>query len=278
MKSSLYPIKKITLISLKLLNLTIVTALWTLSAATSRPADAKDSAAAASIKTLSFVILNSYQHDSAAFTQGLQVIRPGTFLESTGQYGRSTIREVEIKSGKIVSSAALDSKFFGEGIVKVNNSIFQLTWQEGVILEWIHGKSGFTTKKTHAFPGEGWGLTYDGNDLWLSDGSDELRVLDLKTLREKRKIKVTLLGQPLNKLNELEWAGGKIFANVWMSSTIVRVNPKSGVVDGIMDISSLRPPGLTDDAVANGIAFDKATGHFFVTGKLWPYVYEIKIK
>jgi glutamine cyclotransferase len=278
MKLRRYPIKKIRIMPIKLLNLLATAAAVTTLGATGQAPPGKVIHPATTVKTLSFVILNRYPHDSTAFTQGLQVISPQSFLESTGQYGRSTLREVEIKTGKVLSSATLDPKYFGEGAVKIKDSIFQLTWQEGVILEWNHGKSGFTVRKRHPVAGEGWGLTFDGTNLWMSDGSDELRALEPKSLRETRRIKVTLLGQPLGKINELEWARGKIFANIWMSSTIARIEPKSGNVDGIMDISSLRPPGLIDDAVANGIAFDKATGHFFVTGKLWPYVYEIKIK
>jgi glutaminyl-peptide cyclotransferase len=231
------------------------------------------------VKAISFVILNRYKHDTNAFTQGLQVIDGTYFLESTGQYGASTIRKVEIKSGAVKSSTSLESKYFGEGAVKVKDYYYQLTWREGSILEWkFEEKKGFVVNKTYPISGEGWGLTHDGKNFWMSDGTSELRVLDPANMKELRKVKVTLLNEPMDKLNELEWVNGKIFANIWYSSSIVRIDPKTGKIDGIIDISSLKPSELTGDAVANGIAYNPKAGTFFVTGKLWPSVYEIKLK
>jgi len=217
-------------------------------------------------------------HEPATFTQGFEIWDSKYFLETTGQYGQSEIRKVERKSGKIVSRQALDSQFFGEGVTKLGKDIFQLTWREGVILKWHFAeKSGFTVIDKIPWSGEGWGLTSGGGSLWASNGTDEIFEVDPKSKKFKRSLKVTLSGEPLDKLNELEFIDGKIFANVWMSLTVVRINPKSGCIDGLLDLSSISPKGMNMDAVANGLAWDAARKKLYVTGKLWPKVFELEI-
>ena len=185
---------------------------------------------------------------------------------------------MERKSGKVVARQALDSQFFGEGVTKVGKDIFQLTWREGVILKWNFAeKSGFKLIDKSPWSGEGWGLTSGGKSLWASNGTDEIFEVDPKSRKVKRSLKVNLSGQPLDKLNELEFIDGKIFANVWMSLTIVRINPKSGDIDGLLDLSSLSPKGTNMDSVANGLAWDATRKKLYVTGKLWPKVFEIEI-
>ena len=219
-----------------------------------------------------------FPHESGTFTQGFEIWDAKHFLETTGQYGQSEIRKVERKSGKVVARQALDSQFFGEGVTKVGKDIFQLTWREGVILKWHFAEnSGFTLIDKSPWSGEGWGLASGGGSLWASNGTDEIFEVDPKSRKVKRSLKVNLSGQPLDKLNELEFIDGKIFANVWMSLTIVRINPKSGDIDGLLDLSSLSPKGMNMDSVANGLAWDGARKKLYVTGKLWPKVFELEI-
>ncbi len=234
---------------------------------------------ATSPEAIKWSLVKSYPHDKEAFTQGLEVWDGRHFLESTGQYGRSEVRRVEISTGKVVASTLLDPKYFGEGIVRLGGDIYQLTWREGQVLKWtFQGKKGFEQKATAPWSGEGWGATKGpSGSIWASNGSDELSEVDPKTFKVKRTLKVTLSGQAMDRINELEFVGGKIFANVWMTTMIVRIDPKSGVIDGIMDMSSLVPAGLPQDAVLNGIAWDEGKKRLYVTGKLWPKVFELEL-
>ena len=230
-------------------------------------------------KVISWKLERELPHDPAAFTQGLEVFESRYFLESTGQYGRSEIRKVEISTGKIISQQALDGKYFGEGLTRVGSDIFQLTWQEGVILKWSmsKGAKAFEQKGTLPWIGEGWGITQGQGQLFISNGSSHLLVVDPKNLKVKRTLNVTLSGEGMDRLNELEFVDGKIFANVWMTSTIVRIDPKSGVIDGLMDINALVPKGISIEAVPNGIAWDSKKKLLYVTGKFWPKVFELSL-
>ena len=234
---------------------------------------------ATSPEAIKWSLVKSYPHDKEAFTQGLEVWDGRHFLESTGQYGRSEVRRVEISTGKVVASTLLDPKYFGEGIVRLGGDIYQLTWREGQVLKWtFQGKKGFEQKGTALWSGEGWGATKGpSGSIWASNGTDKLSEVDPKTFKVKRTLKVTLSGQAMDRINELEFVGGKIFANVWMTTMIVRIDPKSGVIDGIMDMSSLVPAGLPQDAVLNGIAWDEGKKRLYVTGKLWPKVFELEL-
>lgn len=230
-------------------------------------------------KVVSWTLDAEFPHDQQAFTQGLEVFEGRYFLESTGQYGQSELRKVEIKSGRVITKVPLDKKYFGEGLTRVGNEILQLTWQEGVILKWSigHGSKDFDLKATIPWTGEGWGITRGGGDLFVSNGSSEIAILDGKSLKVKRSLKVTLSGKEMDRLNELEFVNGKLFANVWMTSTIVRIDPKTGQIDGLMDLGPLVPKGLSLDAVANGIAWDAKKKILYVTGKLWPKVFALKL-
>jgi glutaminyl-peptide cyclotransferase len=228
---------------------------------------------------LKWTKIHEFPHDTTAFTQGLEVWDDRYFLESTGQYGKSDIRKVEISTGHVVSKASLDSSYFGEGVTQFKKQFFQLTWQEGVLLKWtFDAKSGFKQIEKQPWIGEGWGLTHSKDQLWVSNGSSDLQKIDPKTLKSLDVVHVTLSGKSVDRLNELEFINGKIFANIWMTPTILRIDPHSGIVDGIMDISELVPPQLTQDAVPNGLAWDRKKKHLYVTGKLWPKVFELKFQ
>ncbi len=238
-----------------------------------------DSSFGVTPEVIGFELKRELPHDPRAFTQGLEIWEPGYFLETTGQYGQSELRKVEISSGKVVMSKPLDGKYFGEGATRVGSDVFQLTWREGAVLKWspTGQKKEPEIRETLPWSGEGWGLTKGQGVLWVSDGTDELKAVDPKTFKVKKTIKVTLSGKPMDRLNELEMVNGKIFANVWMTSTVVRIDPNTGVVDGLMDLSSLVPKNLNPDAVANGIAWDSSNKRLFVTGKLWPNVFELRL-
>lgn len=220
-------------------------------------------------------VVRSFPHDPTAFTQGL-VYRDGRLFESTGLEGRSTIREVRLEDGKILRSVALPPSLFGEGLVDWKGQLISITWRSGIGFRW--DRSTFRKLGEFRYGGEGWGLTRSRNEIVMSDGTPVLRFLDPRTLRVRRRLTVTENGRPLADLNELEWVKGEILANVWMTDTIARIDPRTGVVAGRIDLSSLRagePRG--EDEVLNGIAYDSARDRLFVTGKLWPRLYEIKL-
>lgn len=230
-------------------------------------------------KVLSWTKTNESPHDPSAFTQGFEVWDKQYFLESTGHYGKSEIRRVDRATGVVKSRESLDKSYFGEGVTRHGEDVFQLTWREGLILRWgFSEKSGFDLKSTSFWVGEGWGLAAGGGSLWVSNGSSGLIEVDMKTLKPKKTIKVTLAGQEFDRLNELEWVDGKIMANVYMSSTVVVINPKTGVIDSMIDLSTLVPSGLSIEAVANGLAWDKTKRRLYVTGKYWPKVFELSLK
>lgn len=221
-------------------------------------------------------IVKIYPHDPTAFTQGL-VFAEGRLFESTGIRGKSTLREVELETGRILKSHPLDPKYFGEGLTIWENRLIQLTWQSGIALAW--NKDSFHQEKEFHYEGEGWGITHNGQHLIMSDGSATLRFLDPTTFNEVRSIEVSDGGESVQQLNELEWIDGKILANIWMQDWIARISPISGEVLGWIDLSALRNalgPVQGPDAL-NGIAYDEERHRIFITGKLWPRLFEIQV-
>jgi len=222
-----------------------------------------------------YQIVHVYPHDAKAFTQGLQYL-DGVFYEGTGQVGQSSIRKVEVETGKVLQQRDLPPPHFGEGITVWKNDLLELTWQTHVAF--VYDRTTFEPKKKFSYPGEGWGLTHDGTNLIMSDGTSELRVLDPVTFVEKRRIKVTAAGTPLRDLNEVEFVKGEIFANIWMTDYIARIAADSGKVTGYIDLRGLLTSAeraRTD--VLNGVAYDAKGDRLFVTGKWWPKMFEIKL-
>jgi glutamine cyclotransferase len=222
-----------------------------------------------------YQIVKTYPHDREAFTQGLEY-RNGFLYEGTGLHGRSSLRKVKLESGVVLQKLSLPPQYFGEGISVVGDRIVQLTWQSEVGFVW--GLNDFKLQTKFNYRGEGWGLTTDGKHLYFSDGTDEIRILDGKTLTELRRIRVRENGRPLPELNELEWVEGEILANVWQTDRIVKINPLDGRVTGSIDLAGILPPAeRAGTDVLNGIAYDAAGKRLFVTGKLWPKLFEIKL-
>lgn len=222
-----------------------------------------------------YQIVKAYPHDREAFTQGLEY-RNGFLYEGTGLHGRSSLRKVKLETGVVLQKLTLPAQYFGEGISVVGDRIVQLTWQGEVGFVW--GLHDFKLQNKFTYRGEGWGLTTDGKNLYFSDGTDEIRVLDGKTLTETRRIRVRENGRPVKELNELEWVEGEILANVWQTDRIVKISPLDGRVTGSVDLAGILPwheRAGTD--VLNGIAYDAAGKRLFVTGKLWPKLFEIKL-
>ena len=224
-----------------------------------------------------FKVLQTLPHDTEAFTQGL-VFHNNTFIEGTGQFGRSSLRVVEPRTGKVKKQIQLSPEFFGEGIAVTEDSIFQLTWKSGEAvvydLDTLKPKGGFT------YQGQGWGLTFDGQRLVMSDGSDSLYFRDPDSFALIETVKVTDDKGPVRKLNELEWIKGEIWANQWQTDRIARISPDTGVVIAWIDFSGLFDwPSLRDaNAVLNGIAYDRERDRVFVTGKTWPLLFEVRIE
>ncbi len=234
--------------------------------------------AQAALPVYTYTVVNAYPHDPRAFTEGL-LYRQGFLYESTGLEGASSIRKVELKTGKVLNGVNLPRDIFGEGISDWGDKLIGLTWktQVGFVLD----IEGFALKGRFDYPGEGWGLTHNATELIMSDGTAELRMLDPDTLKEKRRIKITAEGKPVDQLNELEWVDGEIFANIWQTDRIARIDPKTGHITGWIDLSGLLPQKEREGRqvdVLNGIAYDAAGKRLFVTGKLWPKLYEIKLK
>jgi glutaminyl-peptide cyclotransferase len=231
--------------------------------------------AAANLPLDGYEIVRVYPHDPKAFTQGLQYV-DGALYEGTGQIGQSSIRKVELTTGKVLQLRDVPAPHFGEGITVWKNDLIELTWQTHVAF--VYDRATFQPKKQFAYAGEGWGLTQDATGLIMSDGSDELRVLDPATFAEKRRIKVTAAGAPLRNLNELEYVKGEIFANVWQTDYVARVAPDSGKVSAYIDLRGLLTPAERRNTdVLNGIAYDAEHDRLFVTGKWWPKLFEIKV-
>lgn len=223
-----------------------------------------------------YKVVNIFPHDPQAYTQGL-VYHDGFLYEGTGLNGQSSLRKVRLETGEVVQKINLAPEYFGEGIALIGDEIVQLTWKAHK--GFVYRAGDFHLLREFSYPGEGWGLTSHGNEIFMSDGTAELRVLDGKTLREKRRIKVHEGNKPVLEINELEFVEGEIFANIWQTDRIARISPKTGKVLGWIDLQGLLNPMYrrTPDAVLNGIAYDAAKKRLFVTGKLWPNLYEIQL-
>ena len=223
-----------------------------------------------------FEVVHQLPHDSAAFTQGFAYYN-GFFYEGTGREGQSSLRQVEPETGRVVRKVNLSPELFGEGITVLGNEVIQLTWMSHV--GFVYDLSDFRRLRSFPYSGEGWGLTTDGHDLFMSDGSSEIRVLDARTFAEKRRIKVRDGGKPVEKLNELELVEGEIYANIWHSDRIARISLQTGRVVGWIDLTGILGPFYQreGEAVLNGIAYDSKGKRLFVTGKLWPKIFEIRV-
>jgi glutamine cyclotransferase len=204
-------------------------------------------------------------------------IHGGFLYEGTGRNGQSSLRKVRLETGEVVHQVNLGPEFFGEGITIVKDKVYQLTWKSGVGL--VYDLNSFRLLQKFSYPGEGWGLATDGRELFLSDGTSEIRVLDPENFQEKRRLKVHDGTTRVDQLNELEFVEGQIFANVWHSDRIARISPQTGNVVGWIDLTGLLSPvyRLESEAVLNGIAYDALRKRLFVTGKLWPNVFEIRV-
>lgn len=235
------------------------------------------SAACAAVPHLRAEIVRAFPHDPQAFTEGLFYL-DGALYESTGLQGRSEIRKEDLETGRVLKRLPLAPGYFGEGIAAFGQRLYQLTWTTHV--GFIYDLKTFRPVGQFAYPGEGWALTENGRELIMSDGSPVLRFLDPATLKETRRVIVTADGAPVAKINELEWVKGAILANIWMTNEIARIDPASGRVTAWIDLDGLRAaagPGADRNAVANGIAYDAANERLFVTGKLWPKLFQVRL-
>jgi glutaminyl-peptide cyclotransferase len=223
-----------------------------------------------------YTVVRSFPHDPKAFTQGLQFV-DGFLYEGTGLNGQSSVRKIALETGKVLQERPLPSQHFGEGIVVFASELIQLTWTSGVAF--VYDQRTFAPKRTFDYRGEGWGITHDGTSLIMSDGTADLRVLDPATFAERRRIRVAAEGARVPNLNELEFVKGEILANIWQTERIARISPLTGEVTGWVDLAGLlSPPERRHADVLNGIAYDAAGDRLFVTGKLWPRVFEIRIR
>lgn len=221
-------------------------------------------------------VVARYPHDPEAFTQGL-VIVGGQLYESTGGYGTSSLRRVDLETGQVLQRVALPKQWFGEGLVDWDDELILLTWRAGIGLR--YQRSTLEPQGRFTISGEGWGLTQDGHHWIMSDGSAELRFLDPADGRELRRVRVLDGEEPVRRLNELEYLRGEIWANVWYRDELVRIDPETGQLLGKIDLSGLWPQGQRrrSEQVLNGIAYDRSTDQIFVTGKHWPWLYQIEV-
>lgn len=227
------------------------------------------------IDKLEYQILAKYQHDPEAFTQGLE-IHANYLYEGTGLYGNSSLRKVEIKSGKILKKIKLGDEYFGEGITILNDKIYQLSWKEQTAFVY---DLNFNLLNTFKYQGEGWGLTNNGQQLIMSNGSEYIYFRNPDTFQIDKKIKVKINDQNLKNINELEYFNGFIYANIWQKDYIIKVDAENGVVKAYLDLSNILAPKYKNNVdVLNGIAYDSQTESFLITGKLWPKIYKIKLK
>ncbi len=224
----------------------------------------------------SYKIINTFIHDPTAFTEGL-IYKDGVLFESTGQYGRSDIRKVKLETGEILQKHGLPANVFGEGLTFLNGKFYQLSWTNKTAYVYA---GNFKLLKTLPYDTEGWGLTTDGKNLIQSDGSSTIYYRNPSTFKTIKKLEVTDAGKPVLEINELEWVAGEIWANVWQTDRIARINPGTGKINAWLDLTGLKPKfGTFDsDAVLNGIAYDAASKRIFVTGKYWAFLFEIEVK
>ena len=218
-------------------------------------------------------IVKKIPHDSNAFTQGF-IVDKGVFYESTGLYGSSSLRKYNAYSGKLIKKISLEDKFFAEGLTLINDKLYQLTWKSGVMF--VYDKTTFEIEKILRYGGEGWGLTHNDKYLVMSDGSNTLKFRDPKTLRLIRSISVTHNGLPVKNLNELEFIGNEIWANIWKSDLVACINSDTGKLVRWIDFTSISEK-TGDEDVLNGIAYDKEKDKIFVTGKFWNSIYEVSL-
>ncbi len=230
----------------------------------------------AGVRRYTFKVTRAFPHDPHAFTQGL-VFHGGFLYEGTGLKGRSSLRKVRLETGEVVHEVDLAPEFFGEGITIIKNEIVQLTWQSQI--GFVYNLADFHLLRQFSYSGEGWGLTTDGREIFMSDGTPEIRVLDPVTLTEKRRFTVHEGTTQIKELNELEFVEGEIFANVWQTNRIAQISPRTGEVLGWIDLEGLLSPvyRLESGAVLNGIAYDAERKRLFVTGKLWPKIFQIQL-
>ncbi len=223
-----------------------------------------------------YEVLNQYPHDPRAFTQGL-IFDQGVLYESTGRWHESSIRKVDLTTGEILLQKEVAGTFFAEGLTRWKQHLIQLTWQaeQG----FFYTPDTLDEVRTFKYEGEGWGLTHDDQFLIMSNGSNVLQFLDPQTLEVKRSLAVFDQARPVERLNELEYINGEIFANIWRSNFIARINPETGEVNSWLNLIGIKPRQMTPDpqAVLNGIAYDAEQGRLFITGKLWPQLFEIRI-
>lgn len=231
-----------------------------------------------SLPVYGYRVVHSYPHDPKAYTEGLLYL-DGHLYESTGQIGSSSVRKVALASGKVLQQTPTPWPDYGEGIAVWQDKLIQLTWKNHQ--GFVYDLATLKPLVRFPYPGEGWALTSDGKQLYMSDGTPVIRILDPTTLKQTGSIQVTAAGQPLANLNELEWVKGQLYANVWLTTRIARIDPTSGKVVGWIDLAGLVPPADTladpSNDVLNGIAYDAAHDRLFVTGKCWPKLYEIRL-
>lgn len=236
-----------------------------------------------------YSVVNAYPHDTAAFTQGLEIY-DGRLYESTGLFGRSSLRINNLATGTVRQRVDLGAEYFAEGITILKDTLYQLTWQNHEVM--VYSAKDMKPVRRMAWSAEGWGITHDSSRLYISDGSDKLYVVNPTDLKLQRVVSVSDNAGPVNNLNELEWVNGSIYANRWQYDQIVRIDPATGMVTGRLDLtdllkrnsrsdlSYLTQPGSAGEingAVLNGIAWDAARKRLLVTGKLWPEIFELSI-
>jgi glutaminyl-peptide cyclotransferase len=223
-----------------------------------------------------FRVVATFPHDPEAYCQGL-VFDGGLLHESTGRRGHSSVRTAKLETGEVLRQTKLPEEFFGEGLAMVGERLFQLTWTEKVAR--IYDRATLKPLDQRDYEGEGWGLTYDGTHLIQSDGTEYLTFRDPTTFQEVRRLRVLSGGRPVDQINELEMVEGEVWANLWKTFLIARIDPETGEVKGYVDLTGIFDPrGIPDhDAVLNGIAYDAASKRLFVTGKLWPKLFEIEV-
>ena len=228
------------------------------------------------VPVYTYRVVNVYPHDPDAFTQGL-VFENGVLYEGTGLWGYSSLRKVALETGTVLQLCALSSQYFGEGIVIWADQIVQLTWRSYV--GFVYDKGSFAPLREFSYPTEGWGITHDGSRLIMSDGTSTLRFWDPETFAEVGQVEVRDNGVPVTRLNELEYIEGEVYANVWQTDRIARIDPQTGQVVGWIDLTGLLGVGSSRKAadVLNGIAYDAENDRLFVTGKLWPQLFEIEL-
>jgi glutaminyl-peptide cyclotransferase len=226
---------------------------------------------------LSYQVVSVRHHEADAYTQGLQLLDNKRLFESTGQYGASTLRELEASTGKVLRKRPMAKNVFGEGLAIIGQEMWVLTWKENTA--YVYELDTFKPIRNHQYEGEGWGLATDGKQLIMSNGSSELKFINPKDFTVAKTLEVKDGKQPIKNLNELEWIDGQIFANVYLTDKIARISPEDGQVTGWLDLAGLRHQLSTPNnaEVLNGITYDKSSGNLIVTGKYWPQMFEIKV-